>query len=123
MRISDWSSDVCSSDLGWLYCARWPPAPHARRLANRIQNLHGKQNRMITSLSLLSAAPARLDPLQLFMQADVMVQAVMTGLILASIWVWMIIVSFSLRMGGLETASRKFEEDFWEAEEIGSAPV
>src|SRR3546814_6329629 len=54
------------------------------------------------------------------MQADVVVQAVMTVLILSIIWVWMIILSFSLRMGGLEKASRKFEEDFWEAEEFES---
>jgi len=73
---------------------------------------------MTTSLSILSTAPARLDPLQLFMQADIVVQAVMTGLILASIWVWMIVVSFSLRMGRLESAERQFEEDFWQAEDF-----
>ncbi|MEL7447250.1 MAG: protein TolQ, partial [Pseudomonadota bacterium] len=37
------------------------------------------------------------------------------GLILASIWVWMIIVSFSMRIGGLEKKSRGYEEDFWDA--------
>lgn len=69
------------------------------------------------TLALLSAAaPAatRLDPLELFLQADIIVQAVMLGLILASIWVWMIIVSFSLQIGGLTSKSRDYEGEFWE---------
>ncbi len=70
------------------------------------------------TLALLSAAagaPAatRLDPVALFLQADIVVQAVMLGLILASVWVWMIIVSFSLRIGKLDKASRDYEGAFW----------
>ena len=67
-------------------------------------------------LSAVAAAPAatRLDPVELFLQADIIVQAVMVGLILASIWVWMIIVSFSLRIGGLAKKSRAYEAEFWE---------
>ncbi|MEQ5787454.1 protein TolQ [Erythrobacter sp. NFXS35] len=71
------------------------------------------------TLALSSAAGAapvatRLDPLELFLQADIIVQAVMLGLIVASIWVWMIIVSFSLRIGKLDKASREYEGVFWE---------
>jgi biopolymer transport protein TolQ len=70
------------------------------------------------TLALLSAAaantaPARLDPLDLFIQADIIVQAVMFGLILASIWVWTIIVSFSLRIGAMHKKSREYEDEFW----------
>ncbi|MDP5104469.1 MAG: protein TolQ [Erythrobacter sp.] len=67
-------------------------------------------------LSAAAAAPAatRLDPVELFLQADIIVQAVMVGLILASIWVWMIIVSFALRIGGLSKKSREYEAEFWE---------
>jgi biopolymer transport protein TolQ len=61
-----------------------------------------------------AAAPTRLDPVALFLQADIIVQAVMAGLILASIWVWTIIVSVSLRIGGLSRKSRDYEEEFWE---------
>jgi biopolymer transport protein TolQ len=76
---------------------------------------------MTTSLfHLLAAAPTRLNPLDLFLDADIIVQAVMIGLILASVWVWTIIVSFSLRMGKLERRSREFDADFWEAEEFDS---
>ncbi len=71
------------------------------------------------TLALLSAAasasaPARLNPVDLFLQADIIVQAVMLGLILASVWVWMIIVSFSLRVGTLRKKSREYEDEFWE---------
>ena len=71
-------------------------------------------------MNFLAAAPTRLDPLQLFLDADIVVQAVMAGLLLASVWVWMIIVSFSLRMGGLRRKTIAFEEDFWQAESFDS---
>lgn len=72
------------------------------------------------TLALLAAAasataPTRLDPVELFLTADIIVQAVMVGLILASIWVWTIIVSFSLRIGGLGKKSREYEAEFWDA--------
>ncbi len=70
------------------------------------------------TLVLLSAAAApaatRLDPVELFLQADIIVQGVLVGLILASIWVWTIIVSFSLRIGGLGRKSSDYELEFWE---------
>lgn len=73
---------------------------------------------MTMTLSLLSiGGSARLNPVELFLQADIVVQAVMAGLLLASIWVWMIIVSFSLRMGRLESKSRHYEEEFWESQD------
>jgi len=73
----------------------------------------------IDLLSVVAAAegigPTRLDPLELFIDADIVVQAVMVGLILASIWSWAIIVGFSLRIGGLSKKSRNYETDFWES--------
>ncbi len=75
----------------------------------------------MTIISLLSAAteaaPSRLDPLKLFMDADIVVQLVMAGLLLASVWVWTIIVSFSLRMGKVRRRTEVFERDFWDSEE------
>jgi len=59
------------------------------------------------------AATTRLDPLELFLDADIIVQAVMVGLIIASIWSWAIIVAFVLRLGKLNGASREYESDFW----------
>lgn len=63
-------------------------------------------------------APRHLDPLKLFMDADIVVQIVMAGLILASIWVWTIIVSFSLHHAKLIRLCDGFERDFWKADNI-----
>jgi biopolymer transport protein TolQ len=73
---------------------------------------------MTNLLNFVAAAPTRLNPLDLFLQADIIVQAVMVGLILASIWVWTIVVSFSMRMGKLERNTRDFEADFWESDDF-----
>ena len=61
----------------------------------------------------LAPPPSRLDPLTLFLDADIVVQIVMIGLILASIWVWTIIVGFSWRMARLESAGRNYQSEFW----------
>jgi biopolymer transport protein TolQ len=76
----------------------------------------------MTSLSILAAAtsaigvPTRLNPVKLFLEADIVVQVVMVGLILASVWVWMIIVAFWLRMGSVNRRCAAYEQEFWEAE-------
>src|SRR6187549_4099990 len=67
-------------------------------------------------VSSVAAAPTRLDLLQLFLDADIVVQVVIVGLVLASIWVWTIVVSFSLKMGSVRRKSAAFEEEFWEAD-------
>jgi biopolymer transport protein TolQ len=69
---------------------------------------------------LAAAAPTRLDPIRLFLDADIVVQLVMTGLLLASIWVWMIIVSFSLRVAKLRTKTIEYESEFWQADSFDS---
>lgn len=82
----------------------------------------------MTLLDLLTAtaagaavgAPTRLDPLKLFLDADIVVQIVMAGLVLASIWVWAIIISFSLRMGSVNRRSDAYEEAFWETPDLDS---
>ena len=66
----------------------------------------------------VSFAPTSLNPLQLFLDADYVVQAVMAGLVLASVWVWTIIISFSLKMGNVQRNCDKFEREFWEARDI-----
>ncbi len=76
----------------------------------------------MTQLALLAAAataaPRHLDPVKLFMDADIVVQVVMAGLVLASIWVWAIVVSFSLRMAGIRKRTEAYEKDFWKAPNI-----
>ena len=64
-----------------------------------------------------SVAPTRLDPLQLFLDADIVVQVVIGGLLFASIWVWTIIVSFSMRIGRMRRAAAHFEQEFWTSDD------
>ena len=70
-------------------------------------------NAALTEASVTSLGPTRLDPLELFLAADIVVQAVMVGLILASVWTWAIIISFLLRIGKLNSRSRDYESEFW----------
>lgn len=79
----------------------------------------------MTLISLLSAAaaapdhlPARLDPVRLFLDADIVVQVVMAGLLLASVWVWTIVLSFGFRMARLARRSDAYEAEFWKARDI-----
>lgn len=68
--------------------------------------------------SSATGVPSRVDPVQLFLDADIVVQAVMAGLIIASVWVWAIIVSFSMKMGRLDRLNGDFETRFWQAEDV-----
>ena len=62
--------------------------------------------------------PTRLDPLQLFLDADIVVQGVILGLVFASIWVWAIIIAFSTRLRTIDKRNRTFEQKFWRAENV-----
>jgi biopolymer transport protein TolQ len=70
------------------------------------------------SLLAVAATPTRLDPLRLFLDADVVVQAIMAGLLLASVWVWTIVVSFSVRSTALKRQCDAYETQFWKARDI-----
>jgi biopolymer transport protein TolQ len=79
-----------------------------------------------------AGAPTRLNPVKLFLDADIVVQVVMIGLILASVWTWTIIVSFLLRMGRVNRSCDAYESGFWDAENFdayqrerrrGEAPI
>ncbi|MEI6642537.1 MAG: protein TolQ [Novosphingobium sp.] len=62
--------------------------------------------------------PTRLNPVALFLHADIVVQVVMGALVLASIWVWMIVIAFSLRMSRVQRQCDKYETAFWEARDV-----
>lgn len=75
----------------------------------------------MTALTFLTAAtetaPTRLDPLQLFLDADIVVKLVIVGLVFASIWSWALIVGFSMRLSRLKSRAADFEEEFWASDE------
>lgn len=72
---------------------------------------------MIDTMGLTPDA-VTLSPLKLFMEADLVVKAVMIGLALASIWTWTIIISFALKIGKTVRENSAFEQDFWKAGDI-----
>lgn len=72
---------------------------------------------MIDTMGLTPDA-VTLSPLKLFMEADLVVKAVMIGLALASIWTWTIIISFGLKIGKIGKDNAAFEQDFWKAGDI-----
>ncbi len=65
-----------------------------------------------------AAAPITLNPVTLFLQADIVVKIVMIGLLLASIWTWSIILSFSFRLAGARRRCGNFESAFWQADDM-----
>jgi biopolymer transport protein TolQ len=73
----------------------------------------------MTSLSLLAAAldaaarSTKLDPVALFLGADIVVQVVIGGLLIASVWVWAQIIAVGLRLSRARRRCDAFERDFW----------
>lgn len=67
---------------------------------------------------LIATQNVGFSPVNLFLDADLVVKAVIIGLALASIWVWTIIVSFTFKMSGLLRQSEKFEREFWASMDI-----
>lgn len=66
----------------------------------------------------IAADAATLSPVALFLQADIIVKAVMIGLLGASIYVWAVIIGHGRSTGKLMRASERFERDFWRAGNI-----
>ncbi len=56
---------------------------------------------------------ADLSLLGLFLQADVVVKLVMIVLLLASVWVWAIIIEKTLTMRRVNREANSFEDEFW----------
>jgi len=67
---------------------------------------------------LATEVPDRLDPVRLFLDADIVVQLVIAGLVAASIWVWTIIVSFSMRIAKARSRSDEFEREFFRRDDV-----
>lgn len=66
----------------------------------------------------LGASESLMNPITLFMQADIVVKIVLIGLLLASIWTWTIIISHSMKIGRNRRRTERFERDFWRADDI-----
>ncbi len=69
-------------------------------------------------LLILSQSSGGLSIIQLFLDADWVVKAVIIGLVLASIWSWTIIVGFLFRLSKINDETSKFEAEFWKSNDI-----
>lgn len=69
---------------------------------------------------LIATQNVGFSPVKLFLDADLVVKAVIIGLAMASIWAWTIIISFTLKMSGISRQSEKFEREFWASSDIAS---
>lgn len=69
-------------------------------------------------LLILSQSSGGLSIVQLFLDADWVVKAVIIGLVLASIWSWTIIVGFLFRLSKINDETSKFEAEFWKSNDI-----
>ena len=61
-------------------------------------------------MTLAADAPSLLDPVYLFVHADIVVQTVMIGLAIASLWSWAVIIDKALRFGSLNRQANAFED-------------
>lgn len=59
-----------------------------------------------------------LSMIGLFLRADIIVQAVMVGLLFASIWCWGIIFDKAVRLKRLNRMAKKFEDQFWSGQSL-----
>jgi biopolymer transport protein TolQ len=70
-------------------------------------------DRAVGAQGLPTDEATRLSFWHLFMQADIVVQAVMVGLLVASVLVWAVIFEKALMLRRLEKSARAFEDSFW----------
>ena len=66
----------------------------------------------------VTATADLMSPLNLFLQADVVVKTVMIGLLLASVWTWAIIFTHSIRLRRINRGTDSFEREFWATNDI-----
>lgn len=71
----------------------------------------------VTEVPLVAPA-ADLSLIALFLQADIVVKAVIIGLLLASIWSWAIIVDKSILYSNMRKQMDRFEKTFWSGQSL-----
>ena len=58
----------------------------------------------------LAADPSMLNPVTLFLEADIVVKAIMVGLAVASLWSWAVIIDKAMRFSALNRQANAFED-------------
>ncbi|MHA1523682.1 MAG: protein TolQ, partial [Alphaproteobacteria bacterium] len=63
-------------------------------------------------------SPQSLSFMVLFLQADIVVQMVMAGLLVASVWCWSIVFEKFYALARIRRAAGKFEKSFWSGQPL-----
>lgn len=71
------------------------------------------ENRTVDTLALGASFDNQMTVWGLFMEADIIVKAVIVLLVLASFWSWAVIFEKILRMRRLKALADEFEDSFW----------
>ncbi len=58
----------------------------------------------------IAAEASMMNPVTLFMEADIVVQAIMIGLAVASLWSWAVIIDKAMRFSALNSQASTFED-------------
>ncbi|MCS0497602.1 protein TolQ [Ancylobacter mangrovi] len=66
----------------------------------------------------MAAPTADLTLIGLFLQASIVVKIIMVGLILASVWVWAIIIDKTILFGRMKRQMDRFESTFWSGQSL-----
>ena len=61
-------------------------------------------------MTIAAEASSMLNPVDLFMRADMVVKAIMVGLAVASVWSWVVIFDKALRFATLNSQANAFED-------------
>ena len=76
-------------------------------------------NRAVDAIDLGgSVAGHDLSMIGLFLQADIVVKAVMLMLVVSSVWCWVVIFEKRAMLGKLARRAKKFEDAFWSGEPL-----
>jgi biopolymer transport protein TolQ len=81
--------------------------------AGIVQNSAGATEAASQVTAKIISSSADMSVFGLFCKAEFIVQAIIVGLLLASVWSWAIIIDKMRRMRRLEVAANAFEEVFW----------
>ncbi len=62
-------------------------------------------------MTIAAHATSMLNPIEMFMAADLVVKAVMIGLVVASLWSWAVIIDKAIKFSGLNSRAKAFEAE------------
>lgn len=94
--------------LGSSYTGSWPAERFCSMFVTTLM-----ATEPVAAVTSVSTSAVNMSVFSLFWRAEFTVQAVIVGLLIASVWSWTIIIDKTRRLKHLNAAADKFEEMFW----------